>query len=313
MMVMKRIIQIALVLWISACQGQNDEQYAFGKQLEKLARDLESNYIFEDKGLEMQELIVSNLNAGKYNELTSMEDLANVLNEELRDLTNDKHLRIRTNDQGQRSSSSPKRRKSYVHGLGESKIMDGNIGYWEITGFVQPNSTIIKEVQENIARLEGTKAIILDFRNNGGGSPDGVRLICSYFFSSEEEILLNSLYFRNRDVKRDFYTITDLQGPYLTTTPLYILTSDYTFSGGEEFCYNMQTQKRATLIGETTGGGAHPVDRFLYKGGLVAIIPVGRAINPITNSNWEGTGVAPEIQVNEEQALEKAIEVIAND
>jgi len=138
----------------------------------------------------------------------------------------------------------------------------------------------------------------------------GDQLFSSYFFPENPEILLNSLYYRNKDEKTDFYTLKKIKGPRYSDVPLYILTSNYTFSGGEEFCYNMQTQKRATLIGETTGGGAHPVDSFSLPNNIRAIIPVGRAINPITGTNWEAAGVKPDIEVDAEVALETALEMI---
>ena len=69
----------------------------------------------------------------------------------------------------------------------------------------------------------------------------------------------------------------------------------------------MQTQKRATLVGETTGGGANPGGGFPINEKMTVFIPTGKAINPVTGTNWEGVGVVPEVKVPAEEALDKAI------
>ena len=88
-----------------------------------------------------------------------------------------------------------------------------------------------------------------------------------------------------------------MPGDRLTDAAIYILTSQDTFSAAEEFCYNLQNLNRATIIGEVTGGGAHPGDDHILSEQLTTFIPHGRAINPISGTNWEGTGVRPDIEV----------------
>lgn len=85
------------------------------------------------------------------------------------------------------------------------------------------------------------------------------------------------------------------------------MTSGSTFSAAEEFSYNLKNLKRATLVGESTGGGAHPVNfHYLKDVKFGATIPFGRAINPITQTNWEGVGVKPDVEISESLALNKA-------
>ncbi len=157
----------------------------------------------------------------------------------------------------------------------------------------------------SMAIISGSDAIIIDLRKNGGGSPAMVQYLCSYFFG--ERVHLNSLYWRQGDRTDEFWTLDEIGGKKLPNVPLFVLTSSRTFSGAEEFSYNMQTQKRATLIGETTGGGANPGGGFRVNADLTVFIPTGAAINPITGTNWEGVGVVPEIKTSAEEALEKAI------
>jgi C-terminal processing protease CtpA/Prc len=88
--------------------------------------------------------------------------------------------------------------------------------------------------------------------------------------------------------------------------PVYVLTSNKTFSAAEDFTYNLQAIKRITVVGETSGGGAHPIQPFRIDPNLVAVIPIGRSINPITKADWEGAGVKPDVAIAADKALAKA-------
>jgi C-terminal processing protease CtpA/Prc len=145
-------------------------------------------------------------------------------------------------------------------------------------------------------------------RNNGGGSPEMVAYVCSYLFA--ERTHLNDLYNRKEDKTTEFWT-RDVPGPRLTKQPVFVLTSKRTFSGAEEFTYNLKNLKRATIIGETTGGGAHPVSSHRIDDHFMIGVPDARAINPITKTNWEGTGVEPDIKVPASEALEAAKKMAA--
>jgi hypothetical protein len=93
----------------------------------------------------------------------------------------------------------------------------------------------------------------------------------------------------------------------MTDTDLYVLTSEFTFSGAEEFTYNLKNLERATIVGDTTGGGAHPVTQRPFINLNVGMsLPFGRAVNPITETNWEGVGVIPDVAVDQGAALETA-------
>jgi len=150
--------------------------------------------------------------------------------------------------------------------------------------------------------LAHVDAIIFDLRQNGGGSPSMIQLISSYLF--DEPVHLNSFYIRKTDETQQFWTQGHVVGKKLLNVPVYVLTSSFTFSGAEEFTYNIKNLKRGTIIGETTGGGAHPVQGHTFENLPVLVtVPFGRAVNPITKTNWEGTGVEPDIKTPAEQAL----------
>ena len=150
------------------------------------------------------------------------------------------------------------------------------------------------------------EGLIIDLRQNGGGSGEMVSWLSSYFLNGR--VHMNSFYTRTSNSWHHFYTNEDIDNDHLETIPLYILTSHETFSAAEEFAYNLQQLNRATIVGETSKGGANPWRWFTIPGYDYRIgIPTRKAINPITHSNWEGVGVAPDIQVSEDDALETAI------
>jgi C-terminal processing protease CtpA/Prc len=152
--------------------------------------------------------------------------------------------------------------------------------------------------------LAHADALIVDLRDNHGGQPTMVQLILSYFFDTPTH--LNDIYIRPDNTTRQYWTLPYVPGPRLIDTPLYVLTSKRTFSGAEEFTNDLKSQKRAAIVGERTRGGAHPLNTIPIGEHFVVGIPVGRPINPITHGDWEGTGVAPDVETVATDALEMA-------
>jgi C-terminal processing protease CtpA/Prc len=148
----------------------------------------------------------------------------------------------------------------------------------------------------------GGYALVIDLRRNGGGSPLGVRFWNSYFLP-DASTHLNDIYDGETGETRQFWTLDQLPRRRYLDRPIWILISGTTFSGGEEFCYNLQALGRATLVGETTRGGAHPTRSFPLTATLEITIPLARSINPVTGTNWEGTGVRPDIATTAEDAF----------
>jgi C-terminal processing protease CtpA/Prc len=130
--------------------------------------------------------------------------------------------------------------------------------------------------------------------------------LASYFFD-ERPVILNRFFDRPSNRTTDQTTLASVPGRRMPGVPLYILTSRRTFSAAEGFAYSLQALKRATVVGETTGGGAHPSVDMPIGSGLVAFVPVARSMNPVTGTDWEGTGVAPDLAVDADHALETAI------
>jgi C-terminal processing protease CtpA/Prc len=172
--------------------------------------------------------------------------------------------------------------------------LSGNVGYLDLRGF-SPAQYGGPTAIAAMNFLANSDAVIIDLRKNGGGDPSMIQLISSYFFKDATH--LNNLYWRKGDHTDQFWTSPYVSGKKMADTPLYVLTSARTFSGAEEFTNNMKVLKRAKIIGETTGGGANPGGFFPLAAGLGMFIPTGRAVNPVTGKNWEGTGVEPDEKV----------------
>lgn len=179
-----------------------------------------------------------------------------------------------------------------------------NIGYIDLHAFA-PGALISKRLAAAMTLLADTRALIIDLRLNGGGDPNTVALLASYLF--DQRTHLNDIYWREGDRTEQFWTTEQVAGTrYSSQKKVYILTSHDTFSAGEDFTYAMKNLKRATVVGEATGGGAHPGDPVRLNDHFVMFLPNGRSISPITHADWEGVGVTPDIPVAAEKALDTA-------
>jgi hypothetical protein len=212
---------------------------------------------------------------------------------------------------GREQQASPEERArqrafASARNFGFEKVerLDGNLGYLDLRGFM--DAAMASEAAATAMNfLANTDALIIDLRRNGGGQPEMVALLSSYLF--DKPIHLNDIYSRFDNHTQEYWTRETVAGKrYGESKPVYVLTSNRTFSGAEEFTYNLKNLKRATIIGETTGGGAHPVRPHRLTDHFMIGVPFARAINPISKTNWEGTGVKPDIETSAAQALKTA-------
>ncbi len=311
-------VVLTILMVASTAFGQAEESMTIDRKaqaeiIDSISATLNTTYVFPDVAKEMEKYIRKQYKNKAYEKITNLEEFTEVLTTDLREICHDLHLRV--------SYISPERlaqieadtnkvqneRLDFQYAeysnfdFVKVERLPGNVGYLKLNGFSgypEAGETAVAAM----AFLANTDALIIDLRENGGGDPVMIQLLTSYFF--DEPVHLNSFYIRQTDSIQQFWTQNWVPGKRLSDMPLFVLTSSSTFSGAEEFSYNLKNLKRATLIGETTGGGAHPCNFELYANLNVQLkVPYGRAINPVTGTNWEGTGVEPDIAVAADDAL----------
>ena len=288
--------------------------------VQSLTEKLKAYYVFPDIAEEICIRLQKYLEDGDYGDIIDGEFLALALTTHMQEINQDKHLWVRWHpetlpeEEGSMLQNQEwveeMRQKANLDNYGIHKVerLPGNVGYINIGYFFRTSWGSGDTVVAAMNFLANVDALIIDLRKCRGGNPGMVALVSSYLFD-EEPVHLNSLYWRESDLTEQYWTLPYVPGKRLTDKPVYVLTSENTFSAGEEFAYNLQARQRAALVGETTAGGAHPGSAYRLYPHFEVFIPKGRAINPITNQNWEGSGVQPDISVPQEQALKAAYRI----
>jgi len=292
---------------------------------------LRANYIFPEVADRAASAVEARLTAGEYDDLAD-EELAELLTEHLNEVCDDKHLPVRSlgprpGGPGPEPGPRPggpgsgtgrgepddyeartlaQRRIGRLDNFGIHRVerLDGNIGYLDLRRVAMPESAgpAITAAMELVA---GTYALIIDLRRNRGGAVLGVVLWCSYLFG-DEPTRLNDVFRADTGETRQFWALPYVPGPRYLDRPVYLLCGDGTFSGGEDFAYTLQSLGRAEVIGEPTGGGAHPTRGFPITPTMHIGVPFARSINPVTGANWQGTGVVPDLAVPAAEARDVA-------
>lgn len=280
------------------------EPAARAQLVRELARQLREHYVFPDRvaGIEAA------LQAAAA-DAAEPQALAEKLTAALAEATQDKHLRVdvRPEQPGGPRAEAAEMRDAWLYGnCGVARVerLRGNLGYLDLREFVPVRDAgpVLAAAMTLLAR---TDALIIDLRRNGGGDPDTVALLASYLFDKPTRLI--DIRWRAGNRIEQHWTSAKVAGPrYGQRRPVYLLTERNTFSAAEDFAYGMKTRHRATLVGETTRGGAHPGDGFRLSPQLMAFIPTGRSVDPVDGGNWEGRGVAPDHEVAAPEALRLA-------
>jgi C-terminal processing protease CtpA/Prc len=257
---------------------------------------LRESYVREDVARRVEREIRAREKAGNYDGLSNVAEFVQALTRDLQAASGDKHLVVSLSGEG-----APVGQHSCL--FVNVAVLTGNVGYIKFNAFRSPEvcGGIAAAAMSLVADCD---ALILDLRDNSGGDPAMVAFMSSYFFS--QPVHLSDIYERVRQATVESWTLPFVPGPKFIDKPVFVLTSPRTFSGAEEFAYDLQMLKRALVIGEASGGGAHPALSVRVGERFEVAVPVARYINPVSGTNWEGRGVGPDIRVREEQAVQAA-------
>lgn len=287
------------------------------KTIDGVTAALTEYYVDADLAAKMDSAIEAHAKAGDYDKITEGDIFATKLTEDLRTVSHDKHLRVNFNPfkVPPPHPPTPEDEARFHEQMARDncafqkiEILPGNIGYIKFNGFMDAGFCGAT-VAAALGFVAHTDALIFDIRENGGGQPDMVTLIASYLFDQPTHLI--DIYNRHEDTTRQNWTLSYLPGPRLAKEPVYVLTSSATFSGAEEFAFDLKNQKRATIVGETTGGGAHPVSGHPVGDYFMIGVPFAKSMDPVTKKNWEGTGVEPDVKVKADDALATAEKLAA--
>jgi hypothetical protein len=288
--------------------------------VELLAQRLSDKYIYADDGNKMAAAVREHLHKGDYEKVATDAEFAELLTTHIQAAHPDKHLSIRfvpnalpDRPRPSLNQAMPAEMRQHMTDVGKflnfsfEKVerLQGNIMYVKLNGFFE--ASIARDAASAAMNLAANgNAMIIDLRENHGGDPRMVAHLASYLLG-DKKVHLSDIYFRADNETASFWTDPAVPGArFGADKPVYVLTSGETFSAAEDFTYNLQAIKRITVVGEASGGGAHPIQPFRIDQNLVAVIPVGRSINPITKGDWEGGGVKPDVAIAADKALVKA-------
>jgi hypothetical protein len=273
--------------------------------VDTLCDRIDRYYVFPDRAHTASSAVRKRMNKHEYDRITSASEFADSLTAHLQEAVHDLHLRVHyrydpipENFDAEAPPESELRRMREAnrvrnYGFERAERLPGNVGYLELRMFSgDPDGQAVAVAAMNF--LASTDALIIDLRKNGGGSPSMIATLLTYFVAPDDRLLFNTFYEREGDKTKQYYTSPYVPGPRRVGRPLYVVTSRRTGSAAEEFAYDVQTHKLGTVVGEPTAGGANPGGLYRLNDHFAAFIATGRAINPVTNTNWEGVGVKPD-------------------
>jgi hypothetical protein len=275
--------------------------------------NLKQHYVYPDVAQKMAEALRTHEKRGDDDATTDGEAFAKLLTMQMRDVSHDMHLELvysRSLLPQHPTEPTPEGLARYRAAMNQEnctfekvEVLPRNIGYLKLNSF--PDLSVCRTTATAaMASLNHVDALIFDLRDNRGGMPETVALMAAYLFDHPEY-----LYNPRENTTRQSWTLSPVPGNRLADTPVYVLTSAKTFSGAEQFCYDLKMLKRITLVGEKTGGGAHSgvwhrIDDHFGMG-----IPETKPINPFAETDWEGTGVEPDVKVKAGDALATAVKL----
>lgn len=279
--------------------------------IDETARLLTEHYVFPEAAAHLADLLRRRLTEGAY-DVDGAEELARLVTADLRSVNGDRHLGLKYHadpvppEQGAAALTAMRRDfDTSLGGAPRVELLDGGVAVVELAPILFPLDWAAEPLSAALTLASRARALIVDLRANRGGAPDTVAFVCSYLL--DERTHLNTMYWRAGDRSEQSWSLPHVPGArFGGSKPLYVLCSDSTFSAAEELAYDLQQLGRAVVVGERTLGGAHPREGWTVHPHLEATVPVGRAVNPVSGTNWEGTGVRPDIPCAAADSLDRA-------
>ncbi|MFE2881644.1 S41 family peptidase [Streptomyces graminifolii] len=279
--------------------------------IDETARLLTEHYVFPEIAERLVALLRRRLTEGAY-DVDDAEEFARLVTADLQSANGDRHLRLKHHADPvppkQGAANLAAIRRDFDTSLGGAprlELLNGGVAVLELAPMLFPLEWAAEPLSAALTLASRAQALIIDLRANRGGDPDAVAFVCSYLL--DERTHLNSMYWRAGDRTEQSWSLPHVPGTrFGGTKPLYVLSSTHTFSAAEELAYDLQQLGRATVVGERTRGGAHPCEGWTVHPHLEATVPVGRAINPVSGTNWEGTGVQPDVPCAAADSLTRA-------
>ncbi|HEU4779184.1 MAG TPA: S41 family peptidase [Steroidobacteraceae bacterium] len=287
--------------------------------VDRVAELLETRYVDAKKGRDVARQIRRDFKSLKWQKISGDEEFAQAVTTRLRELSSDGHLSLDYSakalapdaDAAEEAFGADEFEKWYGagvnHGFQEVRRLEGNVGYLNLTVFAPPAMGADLAVAA-MSLLAQSDALIIDLRRNGGGDGAMGSLLAGYLLDGAKE--MSGKYDRPSDKLTRAFSAGWVPGRrFGPDKPVYLLISKRTFSAAEAFTYDLQALKRVVVVGEPSGGGAHPFEYRRAGTHFVLSLPEGRSVNPIAGKDWEGVGVQPDVAVPEAQAMEKALEL----
>ncbi|MDG2519295.1 S41 family peptidase [Lysobacter soli] len=303
---MPKLLRVAAVLLLSAFAAHAAPVPR--ERVDAVADAIAANYFDPARGKAIADDLRRDAASGKFDALAP-QALADALTARLRPL--DRHFRVRWEGTGATDTqpAGPRRRSPPAnHGIATVETLPGDIGHLRLSEFAHfeagdANAPERAAIDAALAKLAGTRAMIVDLRGCRGGSPSMVGYLASAFVAPGADIY-NTFHTRTQTLSEAPDT------PYATPrtqVPLYVLVDKGTASAAESFAYTLQSAKRATIVGERSAGAANPGGMIDLGDGYSVFVSDGSPINPITHTNWEATGIAPDVVTTSDQALDAAV------
>ena len=305
--------------------------------IEGIKQLIHQNYVREN-GIEYLNNSLDSLYlTGKYDSIMDFKSFAETLTEDLVKITNDKHFKVQYNPKLVKSRRERLKREQLQNddviedeteavekidwnfwyaqkenfGFEKVEILDGNIGYIKLN-FWQPLDWVKPTIDAAMGFVANTDALIIDLTDNQGGYSPTDCYLASYFFDEAPTLWMSS-YERRTEETESVFTFKEIGGERYLNKSIFILVSEHTFSLAEKFAYGLKHFNKASIIGQTSAGAAHAIDFMEVNDNYLIQLPISRNIHPVTKSDWEGTGVVPNIMTSSHEALKTAHLIALNE